>query len=36
MRQKKFWFTVSGVLAVLAMALMLPGRWGGQQVQGAA
>jgi uncharacterized repeat protein (TIGR03803 family) len=24
MRQKKFWFTLSGILAVLAMALMLP------------
>jgi uncharacterized repeat protein (TIGR03803 family) len=24
MRQKKFWFTISGILAVLAMALMLP------------
>jgi uncharacterized repeat protein (TIGR03803 family) len=26
MRQKKFWFWVSGVLALLAMALMLPGQ----------
>jgi uncharacterized repeat protein (TIGR03803 family) len=26
MRQKKFWFTVSGIMAVLAMALMLPTR----------
>ena len=24
MRQSKFWFVVSGILAVLAMALMLP------------
>jgi uncharacterized repeat protein (TIGR03803 family) len=26
MRQKRFWFTMSGILAVLAVALMLPGQ----------
>jgi uncharacterized repeat protein (TIGR03803 family) len=26
MQQKKFWFTMSGILAVLALALMLPGQ----------
>jgi hypothetical protein len=28
MRRKKSWFTMSGILAVLAMALMLPTRAG--------